>query len=164
MEAVLAAAAAASEDTLTRARRNVDTRRTSTTLVALAQAVTDTDEAIKLACEAMALAIGQGDVADPLGARTAADLLLALDDARYVFDSLRNLKRLPRALTITLVSVSIDLERSDDANRALAGIDGPTASLRTTGRTPVPEARLRPLTTSSTTTTRSSPCGMDRPS
>lgn len=127
VDAVLVAAADSAKATLARAQANVAAKRTSTTLVALAQSVSDAKEATDLARDALSLALAGGQVTDPISARMAADLLLSHGEANYVLDALQNVMRLPRSLTMTLVAANVALERIDEAKKALSEVEGSAA-------------------------------------
>lgn len=133
-EAVIAAIDAATADAIDRAEKRMERLRTSTTLSALAQAYGRGEAAVRVAREALDLAVGgrettsgsaaetAGPAVDATSARIAANVLVCNDDAEYAYERLSLAATTPW-LKLAFATVAAAMDRTDEAAQALQGVE-----------------------------------------
>ena len=128
---VIEATRSGAEESRERVLRMVGRQRTSTTLAALAQAhaaLGETQDAIRVAREALRLGVGHSSgsarLLDPASARIAAEVLLSLGDNEHVFEVLGAVDR-SKSLTLTYALVASALDKPEVAMAALEDQNGP---------------------------------------
>lgn len=116
-----------------RALRHVETTRTSTTLVALAQcqvALGRHDAAIAAAREALTLSLApaaDGAPSDPASVRIAAETLAQCNDIAFAYNALNNAEH-AHSLELTLAVLAAALGKTDEARQAIAAHDDSLAA------------------------------------